>query len=309
MQNKHIWTSIALLLLLTTRVSAQIPLTEVRVVGSPPVLQFPRTCVMDSIAITRGSMRLSTRGNYTTWPAVSIAPDDPGSQAATLWVFMKVDGIWYGTGAERLRPNQVNGSKPEAEDNNAVSTLIGNGWLYDANRWGPMAGHNPVQGEHVGFLIAAGSTRSDNKTPVQERCDVVEVVWPGGNGSDPLPIVWREGQSVEEQPTQPTQPAQPTQPVSTTTTDLTPIMNMLRPFIERSDSRLAQLLEQMTATQAAVADASNKQQLAYKDLTAQHEQQAKGGGSNPFSFLGSAEFWTYAGSALAAIVATWGVTK
>lgn len=289
-------TAIALICLQAAGAWASIPLTEVRVVGSPPVLHFPITCRMDSISIVRGSMTISTRGNSSSWPAVSI-DSGPPVQSATLWVLEQIDGVWYGAGAERLRPNQVNGSKPEAEDDGAVGRLIGNGWLYDPNRWGPMGNYNPPAGAHIGFVVVAGSTRSDSQTPVQERCDVVEVIWPAGNGSNPLPIVWREADGQQQtQPSQPPVTSQPTVPNSPagaiTTTDLTPVLNALLPM----RSTLEDINRQL-------GDLEAKQQAAYKDLTAQHEaQKANTGGGNPLAFFGSAEFWKYAGSALAGLI-------
>lgn len=186
----------------STLSAAQIPLSQVKVVGSDPaVLNFPRKhddrdISLNSFGIVPGTMSIRT-SNTDHWPGID-GTMDRDSQAGTLWIFLKINGQWYATGAERLRKYQVNGDKPEADPNEGgLSTLVGQGWLYDENRWREMTGHNPQPGEHVGFMVAAGSTRSDNLTPVKERTNVIEVVWPGPNGAMPFNVVWNEAVAQE----------------------------------------------------------------------------------------------------------------
>lgn len=160
-----------------------IDLTTVHVLGSSPrVLQFPITAALVELGVYTGGLHLHV-DSVETWPAVAI--DDSGpSQAATLWVFVRIAGVWYATGAERLRPAQLQGDKPEGDP----SDLIGTQWLYDPHRWGPMAGYNPSPGELVGFMVAAGSTRSDDQTPVQARTPVVLFPWPASPGARVIPF-------------------------------------------------------------------------------------------------------------------------
>jgi hypothetical protein len=108
-------------------------------------------------------------------------------------VFLQIDGRWHATGAERLRPGQIAGDdKPEDAN---VDNFIGQSWLFDTNRWGPMVGFVPQVGEHVGMMVVAGSTRSDDTTPVEERTKVIEFAWPGPRGARNIRPVWVEGQA------------------------------------------------------------------------------------------------------------------
>lgn len=197
--------------LVVTPAWAQIPLNSVKVVGSDPaILKFPVSATFDVYGIVPGTQTIRTTGT-DRWPAVAIDETGNPVQSGTLWVFLNVNGQWYATGAERLRPNQLNGTKPQGSPTN----LIGDGWLYDVNRWGPMAHYNPAPGEHVGLMVVAGSTRSDNQTPVKERTNVIEVLWPGANGANPVTVVWSEGSEPLPDPTPvPTPPPSPPVPPS-----------------------------------------------------------------------------------------------
>jgi hypothetical protein len=161
----------------------------VRVIGSPAdALELSTEGItLDSIAFTGQSMEIRSRGTEG-WPAIPIDETGNPVQAATLWVFLKIVGVWYATGAERLRPNQLNGSKPEGSPHN----LIGDGWLYDPNRWDVMAKYNPVDGEEVGFMLVSGSTRSDDRMTVKQRSPVIVVNWRTHGSPEPLTVVWRD---------------------------------------------------------------------------------------------------------------------
>lgn len=151
-------------------------LADVQVIGSPDVRSFPVRATFEAIGINDDHISIASSGTGY-WPAVSIDGGDP-VQSATLWVFVRINGTWYATGAERLRPTQLNGDKPDGPP----STLIGNGWLYDGGRWGGLAGYNPKPGELVGMMLVAGSTRSDDNCPVKERSDIVFFAWPDDRG-------------------------------------------------------------------------------------------------------------------------------
>ena len=119
------------------------------------------------------------------WPPVAIAGDGT-TQESTLWVFFNVNGRWYGTGAERWRPGQTDKALGRPSD-------IGPGWLYDPSRWGPMANYVPRPGELVGFMVAAGSTRSDANIAVAERSAVILIPFPADNvRAEYPPYAWEE---------------------------------------------------------------------------------------------------------------------
>ena len=224
-------TAVALSLLMclaSSRALAQppsSPVSQVRVVGSSPaVLGFPATATFDAFGLVPGSMTIRTSGTGH-WPAVAIESGGAPVQSGTLWVFLNIGGQWYATGAERLRPTQVNGGKPEG----SPTDLIGAGWLYDVNRWGPMANYNPAAGEIVGVMVAAGSTRSDNNTPVKERTNILAIHWPGAAGANPATVVWSEGETpLPDPPVPPTPPVPPpvVPPVSPPTVELPPTIDL-----------------------------------------------------------------------------------
>jgi hypothetical protein len=156
----------------------------VTIVGSPDVRGWPITSHITSLGFSPGTIHLdhSRRG---TWPPVVIAPDGT-TQESTLWVFFNINGRWYGTGAERWRPFQTDKALTKPSD-------IGPGWLYDPSRWGPMANYVPRPGELVGFMVAAGSTRSDANVAVAERSAVILVPFPAdGQRVNYPPFAWEE---------------------------------------------------------------------------------------------------------------------
>lgn len=152
--------------------------------GAPDVRSFAVTSTLTSLAFRPDTFSIdhTRRGQ---WPPVQIAPDGT-TQEATVWVFFRIGGVWYGTGGERLRPNQTDKQLSKASD-------IGPGWLYDSNRWGPMTNYVPQVGEYVGFMVVAGSTRSDANSPVQERSKVVLVPFPADYVTTSFPpFAWEE---------------------------------------------------------------------------------------------------------------------
>jgi hypothetical protein len=159
-------------------------LASVTILGSPDVRGFAITSQITSVEFSPGNLHVdhTMRGQ---WPGVVIAPDGT-LQEATIWVFFKINGAWYGTGGERLRPNQTDKGLTKPSD-------IGPGWLYDPNRWGVMTNYVPQVGELVGFMVVAGSTRSDNNVIVQERTGVVLYPFPpDGQTTAFPPFTWTE---------------------------------------------------------------------------------------------------------------------
>ena len=186
--------------------SDQIDLATVQVEASPAgVLSWPATAAITTLGIQPSALTLEVAPDRQ-WPLVPVDTGSEPSQAATLWVFLNIRGEWFGTGAERLRPGQLHGVKPESQD---ISSWIGQDWLFDVTRWKNMAGYTPSKGELVGWMVAAGSTPSDDHAPVHERTPVILVPWPGRDGS-----VWREGlrPGMPGTPSRPGRPDKPTAP-------------------------------------------------------------------------------------------------
>lgn len=159
-------------------------LADVTVVSSPDVRGFAVTSRLTSVAFRPGTIHVDheRRG---AWPAVTIS-DDGTTQEATIWVFFRIDGRWYATGAERLRPNQTD----KALDN---PSSAGHEWLYDPGRWGEMTNYVPAPGELVGFMVVAGSTRSDDHVIARERTGAVLIRFPrDGEETSYPPFAWQE---------------------------------------------------------------------------------------------------------------------
>jgi len=171
-----------------------IDLQTVKIVGGAEgVRTFNPTATLDSFSVQRGSMNIRSSGT-SGWPAVAIEDGGEPVQSATLWICTRPLGTWVCAGAERLRPTQLNGSKPEADGPGELDTLIGNGWLYDAGRWKEMSGYNPPTGSPVGVFVASGSTRSDEQYTVRERTKIQVRSWPSGE------LLWTEGQEAPSVP-------------------------------------------------------------------------------------------------------------
>lgn len=186
-----------------------IDLEQVEVRGAHPrVLGFSVTTAIRELTLRPGGMRVVLEeAAIAHWPVVSVGGGAAPNQAATLWVFLYIGGRWFATGAERLKPEQILGeTKPE---DGTVDDFIARNWLYDLNRWGPMTGYVPRAGEPVGFMVAAGSTRSDDNTPVEERSPVWVIAWPGADGQEDIVPIWVEGDGVPDPP-DPPQPGEPT---------------------------------------------------------------------------------------------------
>lgn len=157
---------------------ADFDLATVTIVSSPEVRDFAVTSTITSLSFSPGTIHIdhTLRG---TWPPVVIAPDGT-TQEATIWVFFHIGGVWYATGGERLRP---------AQTDKALSnpSQLGSDWLYDYGRWGVMTAYVPSPGDLVGFMVVAGSTRSDDHVIVRERTDPVLVPFPSDDVTTTFP--------------------------------------------------------------------------------------------------------------------------
>jgi hypothetical protein len=156
-------------------------LNNVRFVGgSPDIRGWAVTSQITSLEIGGGAFKID-HTRRCGWPGVDMGG---AIQEATIWVFQKIDGQWYGTGGERLRPCQT-------EKQLGRPSEIWSGWFYN-NYWAPFPGRVPAVGEPIGFMITAGSTRADNNAPVHERTGIVMINWPGDGGGRYPGFLWTE---------------------------------------------------------------------------------------------------------------------
>ena len=98
---------------------------------------------------------------------------------------------------ERLRPRQTD--KPEPNDPLGFVSE----WVSGRN-FGPFNGHAIKNGDPIGFMVVAGSTRLGAMFTVKERSKVIEMTYPP-TGAQP---VWVEGQP-DATPTRETTPDTP----------------------------------------------------------------------------------------------------
>jgi hypothetical protein len=174
-----------------------IPIDRIQPINGPnDVFTFPATAEISELAFRPGGLRI-VHSRQGLWPPVSIdgkasADDD---QEATLWVILQINGDWVGAGMERLRPRQTD--KPEPDDPLGFVSE----WVSGRN-FGPFNGHVIRNGDPIGFMVVAGSTRLGAMFTVKERSKVIEMTYPPMMGARP---VWTEGQP-EAPPTRATTP-------------------------------------------------------------------------------------------------------
>lgn len=160
-------------------------LASVTILGSPDVRGFARTSSITSLAFHVGSWHVdhTARG---TWPPIVIDPVTSTTQEATVWIIFRIGGAWYATGGERLRPDQTDKGLSQPSQ-------MGPDWLYDAGRWGVMAGYVPSPGDLTGMMVVAGSTRADDTVMVMERTGVVLFPFPSDDVDTSFPpFAWQE---------------------------------------------------------------------------------------------------------------------
>jgi hypothetical protein len=162
-----------------------IPIDRIQPINGPnDVFTFPATAEISELAFKPGGLRI-VHSRQGLWPPVHIdgkqSADD--AQEATLWVILQIDGNWVGAGMERLRPRQTD--KPEPNDPLGFVSE----WVSGRN-FGPFNGHAIKNGDPIGLMVVAGSTRLGAMFTVKERSKVIEMSYPPTGGQP----VWVEGQ-------------------------------------------------------------------------------------------------------------------
>jgi hypothetical protein len=158
-----------------------IDMSQATIMDSPSNLAGrARTATITSIIFGSGtfSVDFSKRTGPGRWPDVPFgAPGD--SLEYTLGMCLNISGHWYCSAALQYWYGR----------DLAASLAIARDWFYDA-RWGPMAGHQPSQGELVGIFVGAGNLRNvtdDRGSLVLERSNVVLLPWGQTYASSSLP--------------------------------------------------------------------------------------------------------------------------
>ena len=116
-------------------------------------------------------------GPAGVWPEVPFG-DGSGNIEYTLWMVENINGTWYASGGIEYWCDDHyvlrNGGPPSG---------FGMNWFYAPDRWGPLANHQPMVGEQVGFLVSAGDARNNGQTLIKERSNVVFVPFPADTGA------------------------------------------------------------------------------------------------------------------------------
>lgn len=166
-----------------------IDLSKVEYVNSPDVSAWPITSEFRSLRFANGTITVD-HSKVGDWRAV---PFETTTQEATIWVFFRLGGRWFGTGGERLRPGQ-------REKSLDAPSHIGPGWLYAADRWREMTNYVPKPGELVGFMVAAGDERNSGNVLDRERTNVVLIRFPDDNGGSFPPFATLDTPAVPAPP-------------------------------------------------------------------------------------------------------------
>ncbi len=155
-------------------------LSNVTIVGGSPtdVGSWPITSSIKTMSFSSTGDLMIDHDKRGQWPVV---PFETTEQEATIWVFFYIDGKWYGTGGERLRPGQM-----EKQATFPQPSQIGRRWFYSTT-WGPMNNYTPKPGEYVAFMISAGIARTGNTAPLHERTNVVYIQYPQDNTTTSFP--------------------------------------------------------------------------------------------------------------------------
>lgn len=144
---------------------------QASIMHSPPDLGSWAETAHVTLVQTSGSsiiLDFDKRTGPNRWPDVGFGA---GSLEYTLGMCLNVAQHWYCSAVVQFwygRELTAGGVPWEVALN----------WYYDPARWGPMAGHQPANGEIVGMFAGAGNLRgTDGNVRVKERTNVQMIPW------------------------------------------------------------------------------------------------------------------------------------
>lgn len=145
---------------------------QAQIVNAPNVADWPITTALTSVSFDGAVTRVdfTKRDGPNRWPNVT-PPGWEGPLEYTLWLFVKVQGTWVGSGFVQFW-NGRDGTGTSA-DPDVPSRYMAH-WYY-SERWSPIFGHGPIApGEDIGFMVTSGNQRdSVGPDSVMERSNVV----------------------------------------------------------------------------------------------------------------------------------------
>lgn len=148
-------------------------LSTARVVNAPDVRGWAETATITKLSFDGSTTRVefTKQDGPNRWPDLT-PPGWQGPLQYTLWLFLRVNGEWVGSGFIQMWYGR-DGSGSHADPD--VPSLYHQHWYY-GTRWSPMQEHGPIRaGESIGFLVSAGNARDSVGPVLQERSNVVVV--------------------------------------------------------------------------------------------------------------------------------------
>ena len=143
--------------------------------GSPgDVAYWPITTKIDAMDFGNGvHVDFSKKDGAGRWPDVT-PPGWDGPLQYTLWMVVNIGGQWYTSGGAEFWYGLDRTGGPAAQ--------FASNWYYEPLVWGPLANHQPANGEQTGFFVTAGDARVKDVHTVRERSNVVVMPFPSGGG-------------------------------------------------------------------------------------------------------------------------------
>jgi hypothetical protein len=148
-------------------------LTTVRIVNAPDVRGWAETAMITKLSFDGSATRVefTRQDGPDRWPDLT-PPGWQGPLQYTLWLFLRVNGQWVGSGFIQMWYGRDGSGSHDDPD---VPSLFHQHWYY-GTRWSPMQEHGPIRpGESIGFLVTAGNARDSVGPVLQERSNVVVV--------------------------------------------------------------------------------------------------------------------------------------
>ncbi len=143
------------------------------IMNSPTDLaDWAQTANITSIVFTPDAFLVDfdKRDGPNRWPDT---PFGAGSLEYTLGMCLDLNSQWYCSAVVQFwYGRDLAASTPPWN--------VATAWFYDPARWGPMAGHQPQDGEIVGVFVCAGNCRNNtagDNSYVKERSNVALIPW------------------------------------------------------------------------------------------------------------------------------------